>query len=98
LAEEPRPVEPVAGEELAGAAGAQARRPDVSHGHARFGHFLPPLTLIGVVSRSPYHRMFGPVIQTSPNTTGMARPSSAVGKSKSSSVGLGGCAGLGASA
>ncbi|ABR91782.1 Uncharacterized conserved protein [Janthinobacterium sp. Marseille] len=62
------------------------------------GHFLPPFFLIGSASRSPYQTTLEPRSSTVPNTTGIGRPSSAVGASTSDrDAGLG-SGGFGASA
>lgn len=61
--------------------------------------FLNPARfLIGTMLKSPYQSTFGPVISMSPNTTGIARPSSAVGNVKSSMLADFGALGFGASA
>jgi hypothetical protein len=61
-------------------------------------HFLLLFDLIGVLRKSPYHSTFGPVIVIVPKTTGIGRPSSATGTSKSSSAAGFGAGGFGARA
>jgi hypothetical protein len=52
--------------------------------------------LAGLLLRSPHQTVFPPLIMTVPNTTGIARPSSAVGTEKSPSAD--GCGPLGCGA
>src|SRR5690554_1204660 len=80
--EEILPGEPMAAEPWPYAREAVARVAQVLDRHAR--HFLPPFFLIGSTLRSPAQTTFGPVISTVPKTTGIGRPSSAVGSEKSS--------------
>jgi hypothetical protein len=96
LAQETRPVESVTLEKSARAAVAVPHLAQMPMQDDR--HFFPPRFVIGSMPKSPYQITFAPVTVTVPKTTGIGRPCSAVGTSKSEmDAGLG-AGGFGASA
>src|SRR5690606_11080950 len=97
--EEVTEVQALACEPGARAVHAQACGAHVGDGDGHvLAHFLPLFFLIGSAERSPYHTTFAPRSSTAPKTTGIGRPSSAVGASRSESSAGFGVGGLGARA